>query len=129
MYIQSKGHIIATGFLPRDAELRTVGAKGSSLCTFSLKVDETGENGEKEAKWLKCKCWHRLARTAALLEKGDLVLVAGKLEQYTGKDGKTYTNLVCEMVLPQQYEELPSDCGDISDSDDFQQTYNDDVPF
>lgn len=129
MHIQSKGHIIATGFLPRDAELRTVGAKGSSLCTFSLKVDETGENGEKEAKWLKCKCWHRLARTAALLEKGDLVLVAGKLEQYTGKDGKTHTNLVCEMVLPQQYEEAPIDNISSPETSDFSEIDDDDVPF
>lgn len=129
MYIQSKGHIIATGFLPRDAELKSVGAKGSSLCTFSLRVDETEESGEKRAKWLNCKCWHRLAKTAALLEKGDLVLVAGKLEQSTGKDGKTYTNLVCEMVVPQQYEEVPNNTISATESGDFSEIDDDDVPF
>ncbi len=99
--------MIATGKLPRNAEFKTVGAKQSSLCKFSIKVADTDDgNGQKEAKWLNCVCWHKLARYAANLEKGDTVFVCGLLKDasYTNKAGELIkkSELECEFVTVQQ---------------------------
>ncbi len=99
--MQSKlqdGSVIVSGFVARDAELKTVGEKGSSLCRWSVKVDEKVNGDRKEAVWAKCQAWHDVARYAASIKKGDTVLCIGKIETNTGNDGKTYTNLVCEFV-------------------------------
>lgn len=112
MVIQSKGHCIACGSLPRDAECRQVGSKQSSLTTFGIKVDEVSVDGQEkpQPKWLDCKCWHKLARFAAMLEKGDTVFVVGKLVRESWTDKSTgelreKTVLECEMVVPQAAED------------------------
>ncbi len=125
--------MIAAGKLPRNAEFKTVGAKQSSLCRFSIKVADTDVGGgKKEAKWLNCVCWHKLARYAANLEKGDAVLVCGILKDasYTNKNGEFIkkSELDCEFITVQQ---APPDMGN-TDSD-FIGPYDDDddseVPF
>lgn len=99
--MQSKlqgGSVIVCGYVPKDAELKTVGEKGSSLCRWSVKVDEKANGDQKEAVWANCQAWHGTARYAASIKKGDTVLCVGNLETNTGTDGKVYKNLVCEFV-------------------------------
>lgn len=97
----SDGSIMVCGTLPKDAEYKTVGTKGSDLTTFGLKVGEKpleGNSTEKEAIWANCVCWNSVAKYAATFKKFDTILCIGKLksEEY---NGKTYTKLVCEFVL------------------------------
>lgn len=113
MYVASSGHCVACGSLPRDAELRQVGAKNSSCTSFGIKVDEIGAGDAKQAKWLDCVAWHKLAKYAAGLEKGDVVFVAGKFRKYSYTSKKTgelveKTELVCEFIMVQsdQTDEL-----------------------
>lgn len=102
------GSVIICGILPRDAEYKTVGGKGSSLTTFSVKAGERepqheGENGE--AIWVNCKCWHAVARSARSLKKGDSVLCVGRIENYYSQQTeKEYVNLVCEFIVPMREE-------------------------
>lgn len=93
------GSFIVCGYVARDAELRTVGEKNSSLCRWSVKVgEEVKPDGKKEAKWTSCQAWHDIARSASVIRKGDTVLCVGRIEKNTGTDGKEYKNLVCEFV-------------------------------
>lgn len=94
----SDGSVIICGYVPKNAEIKTVGEKGSSLCRWSVKVGEKANGDQKEAVWANCQAWHDTARYAASIKKGDVVLCVGKLETNTGTDGKIYKNLVCEFV-------------------------------
>lgn len=100
------GSVMVAGYVPRDAEYKTVGDKGSSLTKFSVKVGEkpsVNVNERAEAVWCRCTCWHTVARASADIRKGDSVLAIGRLEshEYTDKNTgevKTGTELVCEYV-------------------------------
>ncbi len=122
--------MIAAGKLPRNAEFKTVGANQSSLCKFSIKVADTDAgDGKKDAKWLNCVCWHKLARYAANLEKGDTVFVCGALKDasYTNKAGEFVrrTELECELVIAQpEPPEAPQEPDIIT-----QDNNDNDVPF
>jgi single-stranded DNA-binding protein len=136
------GSVIICGILPRDAECRTVGEKGSSLTTFSVKAGERAPlEGERygEAIWVSCKCWHAAARATASLKKGDTVLCVGKIEKYfSEQNGKEYTNLVCEFVVPMNgavrtesayAPTQPVGNPDTFAADDFEVFSDDGVPF
>lgn len=89
------GSFVICGYVAKDAELKHVGEKKSSLCTWSVKVSE--KNGNKGANWTNCKAWHSAARFAANIKKGDTVLCIGKIEA-NEHEGVTYKNLVCEYI-------------------------------
>lgn len=138
MIIQSKGHCIACGTLPRDAQYRQVGSKQSSLTTFGIKVDEVSVEGhdKPQAKWLDCKCWHKVAKFASMLEKGDTVMVIGMLmrENWTDKSTgelKEKTVLDCQMIIPQQSADYVSPATEQGGFDDGFTDMGDDsdVPF
>ncbi len=115
MYINQKGFMLACGRLAKNAEYKQVGVNQSSLCRFSIRVgDVASGDGGKTAKWLDCVCWHKLAKYASGLEKGDTVLVCGILKDasYTSKKTGEFikkSELDCEFVTVQQD---PPDMGD-----------------
>lgn len=124
------GSFIVCGFVARDAELKTVGEKKSSLCRWSVKA------GEKEKDWVNCQAWHKTARVAADIKKGDTVLCVGKIEKYTNDDGKEFKNLVCEYVsvMSRPAENKTSQATPVVDADDFdlsdfENLVGDDDPF
>ena len=131
------GSFIVCGYVARDAELRTVGEKNSSLCRWSVKVgEEVKPGGQKEAKWTSCQAWHDKARSAAAIKKGDTVLCVGRIEKNTGTDGKQYKNLVCEFIsvmkkTPEVRPVAPDPSSDeITDLSEFEEILGDgDVPF
>lgn len=131
MYLKQGEHFIGVGRLPRDAVYKTVGSRASSLCKFSVQVDA----GQNQAKWINCVCWHALARYAAGLEKNDVVLVCGKLQDASyEKNGQKipHTELVCELVLPQPSAAYAQADAAIDDApqEDFHETGEEmDVPF
>lgn len=99
----SDGSVMVCGILGRDAEYKQVGQNNSSLTRFSVKVGERppAQQGERgEAIWANCQAWHSVARACSGLKKLDVVLCVGKIEKHTADDGKVYTNLVCELVIP-----------------------------
>ena len=126
------GSFAICGYVARDAELKTVGEKSSSLCRWSVKVGEkTNEN--KEAIWVNCQAWHAAARTAAEIKKGDTVFCIGKIETYKSED-KEYKNLVCEYIsIMNKVSKPPSDpqfTDDTVDLSEFEEILSDgDVPF
>lgn len=99
----TSGDFMVIGVLPKDSELKTVGSKNSSMCKFSVKASETEIDGKKEAKWTNCVAWHDVARVCQGYKKGDVVLVAGKLQDnnYTDSNGNPKTNkqLVVEFTV------------------------------
>jgi single-stranded DNA-binding protein len=99
----TSGDFMVIGVLPKDAEFKTVGSKNSSICKFSVKASETEVDGKKDVKWTNCVAWHDVARVCQGYKKGDVVLVAGKLQDnnYTDSNGNAKTNkqLVVEFTV------------------------------
>ena len=93
------GNYLITGRLGQDPELRQVGEKGSNMCTFSVAAgSKQSESGDKETIWINCKTWNNTAKSASTLVKGDVVMCIGFIEE-NEYEGKTYKNLVCDIVL------------------------------
>ena len=86
--------VIATGYAFKDAELKHIGDKGTSLCEFTVVV---GKEADGKGKFANCKAWRELGEYAANIKKGDAVCVMGTLESRE-YNGKTYTNLVADWL-------------------------------
>lgn len=131
------GNFIVCGYVARNAELKTVGEKHSSLCRWSVKAGEKGDGDDKEAIWVNCQAWHDKARSAAAIQKGDTVLCVGRIEKNTGTDGKEYKNLVCEFVsimkaVPKEQSVVlpPEGESELVDLSEFEEILSDgDTPF
>ncbi len=93
--------VILIGRLTKDPEMRTT-ASGVNSTTFTLAVNRnfTNQNGEREADFLNCVAWRRLAETIAkFCTKGSQVAVEGRIQtrSYDAQDGtKRY---VTEIVV------------------------------
>ena len=70
------------GRLGKEPETRSVGE--SSVCKFSIAVDDGYFNKQNEwvdkAIWVDVEVWDKLANKCQTLEKGERVLVLGKLK-------------------------------------------------
>lgn len=86
--------VIATGYAFKDAELKHIGDKGTSLCEFTVVV---GKEADGKGKFANCKAWRELGEYAANIKKGDAVCVMGTLESRE-YNGKTYNNLVADWL-------------------------------
>lgn len=128
------GSFIVCGYVAKNSELKTVGEKQSSLCRWSVKAGEVQSGESKSPVWVSCQAWHETARCASVIQKGDTVLCVGKLEKYTGNDGKEYKNLVCEFVsvmksMPKEPETSPVISPESIDLSEFEVLSDDEVPF
>lgn len=85
---------IVAGTAFKDAELKHVGDKGTTLCEFSLIV---GKNPDGKGKFANCKAWTQLGTYAAQIQKGDSVCVIGTMESRE-YNGKTYTSLKADWL-------------------------------
>jgi single-strand DNA-binding protein len=103
MQVKIGNSVMICGSLPRDAEFKRVGDKDTPLCKFGVKVDEREVDGQRQAVWCNCVCWRDVAIATYELQKGDVVLAIGKIQErsYTGRDGEERTSkeLVCEAVF------------------------------
>ena len=92
-------HLVISGNLTRDPELRTVGAdKAVASFTIAHNTKYKTQDGEvkEEVTFLDCEAWGRQGEIAAqYLQKGSLTLVEGALRQdsWTDKDGQKRTKL------------------------------------
>lgn len=142
MRIAAGKYALVAGFVPKDAEVRTT-QSGKSVCNFSVKSSETvNADGTRTAKWLNCVAWQKACDVARYIQKGDIVLVAGELQErsYTTRDGdeRSVTELVCEFVTIMQnavavapmFPEIPEASSTGSPSNDFEEIVtDDDLPF
>jgi single-strand DNA-binding protein len=87
-------HLVISGNLTRDPEIRTVGAdKAVASFTIAHNTKYKGQDGElkEEVTFLDCEAWGRQGEIAAqYLQKGSQTLVEGSLKQdaWTDKDGQ-----------------------------------------
>lgn len=78
-----------TGRLTRNAEVLTVGAKGTSLTKFAI-ANNTGFGQYAKTSFFNVQIWGKVGEAVAqYLQKGKQVAVTGQLEnsKWTGNDG------------------------------------------
>lgn len=91
------------GSAMKDGELFTTN-NGKELGSVSVILCKRQDG---TTAWLNVKGWGSLARKIARLSKGDHFLAAGRLEN-RDYNGKTYTDLVADLVLvPESTESGP----------------------
>ena len=92
-------HLVISGNLTRDPELRTVGAdKSVANFTIAHNTRYKGQDGElkEEVAFIDCDAWGRQGEMAAqYLQKGSATVVEGALRQdnWTDKDGQKRSKL------------------------------------
>lgn len=86
-------HIILTGRLARDPEVRYANEK--ALCNFTLAVEKPTKNsqGKREADFVACVAWGKTAEIIGnYVRKGQKVLVEGRLQVRNYQDKNTGTS-------------------------------------
>ena len=83
---------VFTGRLTRDAEMKTIGAKGTLLLTFSI-ANNTGFGEYAKTQFFDVQLWGKRGESLQqYLTRGKQVAVVGQLEQnkWTGTDGQEH---------------------------------------
>lgn len=89
-------NVSLTGRLTRDAVVKTVGNKGSTLVTFSI-ANNTGFGQYECTNFFEVNAWGKQAEAVAqYLTKGKQVALAGSFEnkKWTGNDGAEHDKWV-----------------------------------
>ena len=87
--------ITMVGNVGRDPELRRL-ASGSTVCNFSLAVNDSTRDQEQTATWFRVTVWgERGVMCAKSLKKGSAVYVAGRLrsKQWEDSTGEKHVSL------------------------------------
>lgn len=77
------------GRVTKDAEVKQVGAKGTSLCVFAI-ANNTGFGQYAKTQFFDCQMWGKQGESVAeYLVKGKQIAVSGTLEDnsYTNSQG------------------------------------------
>ena len=88
MYVKQGDYMVIVGPVSgKDARYKEF-KSGATVADFSVRYDKDpgGESGAKQGKYIDVKCWRELSQYARYLERGDVVLVAGKLTRDKRKD-------------------------------------------
>ena len=88
MYVKQGDYMVIVGPVSgKDARYKEF-ESGATVADFSVRYDKDpgGESGAKQGKYIDVKCWRELSQYARYLERGDVVLVAGKLTRDKRKD-------------------------------------------
>ena len=93
----SYNHIVLVGRLVADPELRQT-QQGVSVCSFRIAVDrqKSRDGGEKQTDFFGVSVWReRGERAAEFLQKGRLVLIAGRVQirEYTDRENNKRTSV------------------------------------
>lgn len=92
------------GRCTRDAETKTVGAKGTSLTTWAI-ANNTGFGQYEKTNFFNCQMWGKQGESLKqYLVKGKQIAVVGTLEnqKWTGSDGQqhdSWTLTVSQVTL------------------------------
>ena len=84
---------ILVGRLTKDPELKMTENTKREVCQFTIAVNRnfTNANGEREADFINCVVWDKLAENLAKYQhKGNQIAVEGRIQtrNYDDKDGK-----------------------------------------
>lgn len=132
-------HIIITGRLGRDPELKT-GGNGTEYCQFSVAVDrrKTDKDQEKKTDWFRCVAF---GKTAVFIDKyfkkGDGIELDGRMENSPYKDKDTDKNRDSWQLMVERVEfpkggkggEGSGSSGSSAPVSGFEQIDPDDLPF
>lgn len=132
-------HIIITGRLGRDPELKT-GGNGTEYSQFSVAVDrrKTDKDQEKKTDWFRCVAF---GKTAVFIDKyfkkGDGIELDGRMENSPYKDKDTDKNRDSWQLMVERVEfpkggkggEGSGSSGNSAPVDGFQSIDPDDLPF
>jgi single-strand DNA-binding protein len=89
---------VLVGNLCKDPVVKTVGEKQTSLCTFSIGVNNTRSQNE-ETLYMNISVWGKNAENCqAALHKGSLVLVEGRIRTSKMDNGSYWTEVVADVV-------------------------------
>lgn len=95
-------NVVLIGRLTKDADLRYTSG-GAAVATFTLAVNRnfTNQNGNRDADFVNCVIWRKLAETLAnYAHKGTLLGVVGRLQtrSYENQQGQRVyvTEVVCD---------------------------------
>lgn len=105
MYVKQGDYMVIVGPVSgKDARYKEF-ESGATVADFSVRYDKdpVGESGAKQGKYIDVKCWRELSQYARYLERGDVVLVAGKLtrDKRKNEDGSDRWYLNAEFVSAQ----------------------------
>ncbi|TMN20904.1 single-stranded DNA-binding protein [Lentibacillus cibarius] len=80
------------GRMTKDVDMKYT-QNGVAVATFTLAVNRpfTNKNGDREADFIRCQVWRKLAEnTAQFCKKGSRVGVTGRIQtrSFEGQDGK-----------------------------------------
>ena len=105
MYFKQGDYMFVVGPVSgRDARYKEFDS-GATVADFSVRYDKDpgGESGAKQGKYIDVKCWRELSQYARYLERGDVVMVAGKLmrDKRKNDDGNDRWYLNAEYVSAQ----------------------------
>lgn len=105
MYVKQGDYMVIVGPVSgKDARYKEF-ESGATVADFSVRYDKDpgGESGAKQGKYIDVKCWRELSQYARYLERGDVVLVAGKLtrDKRKNEDGSDRWYLNAEFCCAQ----------------------------
>ena len=92
---------ILIGRLTRNPELRYTG-NNTPVATFSLAVNRsfTNQNGEREADFINCIVWRKLAETVKkYLSQGSQVAVEGRIQTRKYQNDKGENKYITEILV------------------------------
>jgi single-strand DNA-binding protein len=97
--------VTVTGNITRDPELRFT-TSGKAVANFGVAVNrligKPGEERKEEVSFFDISCWDSLASNVAELNKGDRVVVTGRLQQRSWEtdegDKRSKVEIVAEEV-------------------------------
>lgn len=115
MYVKQGDYMVIVGPVSgKDARYKEF-ESGATVADFSVRYDKDpgGESGAKQGKYIDVKCWRELSQYARYLERGDVVLVAGKLTRDKRKndDGNDRWYLNAEYVSAQPQIQMEEEGG------------------
>lgn len=121
--------IILIGRSVRDSEVRST-SSGKQVATFTLAVDRDFKNaqGEREADFLPCVVWGKLAEIAGkYVTKGKQLAVAGRIQtrNYEDKDGQR--RYITEIIVSDL--QLLGSRQDAQQEPELEEVGNDTLPF
>lgn len=94
---------MGVGLITTDPTYRTVGDKGTKLCSFTLLSDKLKSGGVTTFDSYSVQVWGDDAAYASQFEKNDEIFVIGeckKDEYWSNKNGKDEFRIVAEMIVP-----------------------------
>lgn len=115
MYVKQGDYMVIVGPVSgKDARYKEF-ESGATVADFSVRYDKDpgGESGAKQGKYIDVKCWRELSQYARYLERGDVVLVAGKLtrDKRKNEDGSDRWYLNAEFVSAQPQIQMEEEGG------------------